>query len=160
LVQVEFVNIVKRIFSALKRSPDPERGFGMIEVIIAFFLLAIVSVAFLPLLVNTMRDTARTTTIATATQLAGQQIEAARAVRSSTGNTPSCSDVRAFLALPLATTLDPRGVVLQPEWDTAAATCPASYPGVVRASISVVKPGTTNPIASAVTLVYVSSAGN
>lgn len=149
---------MKRIHSALNRSVDPERGFGMIEVIISFFLLAIVALAFIPVLVNTIKDTARTTTIASATQLAGQQIEAARAVRSSTGNTPSCSDVRAFLALPLATTLDPRGVLLQPEWDQSAAACPDMYPGVVKASIAVNQPGNPHPIATAVTLVYVSSA--
>jgi Tfp pilus assembly protein PilV len=151
------VNIVKRILSALKRSADPERGFGMIEVVISIFLLALLALAFMPILINTIKDTARTTTIATATQLAGQQIEAARAVRSSTGSSPTCADVIDFLAVTPVTVLDPRGVELEPQW--AAASCPSSYPGVVKAAVSVMQPGHATPIATAVTLVFVASAG-
>jgi type II secretory pathway pseudopilin PulG len=152
------VNIVKRILSALGLPRDSERGFGMVEVVISFFLLAMLALAFMPLLINTIKDTARTTTIATATQLAGQQIEAARAVHSSTGSTPTCANVRDFLAVTPVTVLDPRGVELQPQW--APANCPSSYPGVVRAAVSVMQPGHASPIASAVTLIFVSSAGS
>jgi prepilin-type N-terminal cleavage/methylation domain-containing protein len=151
------VNTVKRIFSELKRFADPERGFGMIEVVISIFLLAILALSFAPILINTIKDTARTTTIATATQLAGKQIEAARAVHSSTGAAPTCADVTGFLAVTPVTVLDPRGVELEPQW--AAASCPSSYPGVVRAAVSVMRPGQTNPVASAVTLIFVASAG-
>ncbi|WP_308467465.1 type IV pilus modification PilV family protein [Rathayibacter soli] len=148
---------MKRILSTLGAQRERESGFGMIEVVISFFLLTMIALAFIPLLINTIRDTARTTTIATATQLAGQQIEAARAVRSSTGNSPTCADVRDFLAVTPVTVVDPRGVQLQPQW--AAASCPASYPGVVTAAVSIMQPGYAIPIATAVTLVFVSSAG-
>jgi hypothetical protein len=49
------VNIVKRILSALKRSSDPEGGFGMIEVVVSIFLLAMIALAsrmFTPILVS------------------------------------------------------------------------------------------------------------
>jgi Tfp pilus assembly protein PilV len=163
------VNIVKRILSALRRLPEPERGFGMIEVVISIFLLAMLALAFMPILINTIKDTARTTTIATATQLAGQQIEAARSVRSSTGSTPTCADIEQFLAVTPASVVDPRGVTLQPTW-TVPTACPATIPptvpptvpavvqaGVVRAEIKVMQGG--NVVATAVTSIFYGSPG-
>ncbi len=137
----------------LRRS---ESGFGVIEVVVSMFLLALLSVSFIPLLINSWKVTAMNTTIATATQIANQQIEGARAVRSSTATAPSCNDITQFLQVTLAPVIDPRGVTLVPQWNTT--TCPSSYPGVVRAQISVMRLGNPTPIASAVTLIFVKSA--
>lgn len=128
----------------------------MIEVVVSMFLLALLSVAFIPLLINSWKGTGLNTTIATATQIVNQQIEGARAVRSSTATAPSCADIIQFLQVTLAPVIDPRGVTLVPQWD--ATTCPASYPGVVRARVSVMRSGNSNPVASAVTLIFVQSA--
>ncbi len=133
-----------------------EDGFGVIEVVISMFLLSLLSVSFIPLLVNSIRSTGANTTIATATQIVNQQIEGARAVRSPTSTTPSCLDMTNFLSVTLASVTDPRGVTLLPKWDPT--TCPSSYPGVVRARISVTKTGSTTIVAQAVTLIYVASA--
>ena len=133
-----------------------EAGFGVVEVVISLFLLSLMSVSFIPLLVNSIKSTAKNTTIATATQIVNQEIEGARAVRSPTATTPSCLDITNFLSVTLASTTDPRGVTLVPRWD--ATTCPTTYPGVVRARVSVVRTGTTTPVAQAVTLIYVASA--
>ena len=133
-----------------------EDGFGMIEVVISMFLLSLLSVSFVPLLVNSIKSTATNTTIATATQIVNQQIEGARAVRSPTSTTPSCLDITSFLNVTLASVTDPRGVMLLPKWDLP--TCPTSYPGVVRARVSVTRSGSTNIMAQAVTLIYVASA--
>ncbi len=133
-----------------------ESGFGVIEVVVSMFLLAILSVAFMPLLINSWKDAARNTTIATATQIVNQQIEGARAVRSSASTAPSCNDVTQYLQVTLPPVIDPRGVTLVPQWD--ATTCPSSYPGVVRARVSVMRSGSSTPIASAVTLIFVKSA--
>lgn len=140
----------------LRCLPALDGGFGMIEVVISMFLLALLSVAFIPLLINSWKGTGLNTTIATATQIVNQQIEGARAVRSPTATAPSCNDLISFLQVTLAPVVDPRGVTLIPKWD--ATTCPASYPGVVRARISVSRSGSLNPVASAVTLIYVQSA--
>lgn len=144
---------------SLGRLPNPvgsDDGFGMIEVVISIFLLALISVSFMPLLINTWKDTARNTTIATATQIVNQQIEGARAVRSSATTVPSCSDVTKFLQVTLAPVIDPRGVTLVPQWDSTS--CPSTYPGVVRARVTVMRSGYSTPVASAVTLIFVASA--
>ncbi len=133
-----------------------EDGFGLMEVIVAMFLLSLLSVSFVPLLVNSIKSTSKNTTIATATQIVNQEIEGARAVRSPTSTAPSCYDITQFLQVTLASVTDPRGVTLLPQWD--AASCPTSYPGVVRARISVSRNGQTVPLAQAVTFIYVKSA--
>jgi hypothetical protein len=107
-------------------------------------------------LVNSIRNTGKNATIATATQIVNQEIEGARAVRSPTSTTPSCLDVTNFLNVTLASVTDPRRVTLLPKWDPA--TCPTGYPGVVRARISVTRSGSSNIMAQAVTLIYVASA--
>ena len=133
-----------------------ENGFGVIEVVVSLFLLSILSISFIPLLLNSIKSTGSNTTIATATQIVNQEIEGARAVRSPTATTPSCADVTQFLQVTLAPVTDPRGVTLFPQWD--ATTCPVIYPGVVRARVFVTKTGSTIPVAQAVTFIYVKSA--
>lgn len=133
-----------------------EDGFGVVEVVISMFLLSLLSISFIPLLVNSIKSTGKNTTIATATQIVNQEIEGARAVRSPTSTTPSCLDVTNFLNVTIASVTDPRGVTLLPKWD--ATTCPSSYPGVVRARVSVTRSGSTDVVAQAVTLIYVASA--
>ena len=60
------------------RNPDDE-GLSLIEIVVAMFILALLSVAFLPLLVQGVRQSAQTATIATATQLANARMDAERA---------------------------------------------------------------------------------
>jgi Tfp pilus assembly protein PilV len=100
-------------------------GFGVIEVVISLLLLSLLSVSFIPLLVNSIKSTATNTTIATATQIVNQQIEGARAVRSPTATTPSCLDITNFLSVTLTSVTDPRGVTLVPAWDLTS--CPLTY---------------------------------
>lgn len=133
-----------------------EDGFGVVEVVISMFLLSLLSVSFIPLLVNSIKSTGKNTTIATATQIVNQQIEGARAVRSPTATTPSCQDVTNFLNVTIASVTDPRGVTLLPKWD--ATSCPSAYPGVVRARVSVTRSGSPIVVAQAVTLIFVASA--
>ena len=133
-----------------------DKGFGIIEVVVSMFLLGLLSVSFIPLLLNTVKNTGANTTIATATQIVNQQIEGARAVRSATATAPSCSDMTKFLQVTLAPVIDPRGVTLIPQWDPT--TCPTTYPGVVRARVTVTRSGISTPVASAVTLIFVLSA--
>jgi type II secretory pathway pseudopilin PulG len=144
------------LITAMNEMAHAETGFGVIEVVISMFLLGLMAIGFVPLLINSVRDTATNTTIATATQIVNQQIEGARAVRSPTATTPSCNDVTQFLSITLAPVVDPRGITLVPQWSSA--TCPTTYPGVVRAQVSVKKLNESTPIASAVTMIFVSSA--
>lgn len=142
-------------FGSARRARIPSDGFGMIEVVISLFLLSILSLSFLPVLSNSWTTSGRNTTMATATQIVNQQIEGARAVRSTSATTPSCADITNFLQVTLAPMIDPRGVSLQPQWDPA--NCPSTYPGVVRVGASVSRVGSSVTIASAVTYVFVKS---
>lgn len=141
--------------SAIKDVCRLEGGFGMLEVVVSMFLLGVLSISFVPLLLNSVKGTGSNTTIATATQIVNREVEGARAVRSPTATSPSCNDITQYLQVTLASVIDPRGVTLVPKWD--ATSCPAAYPGVVRARISVTRSGNLTPVAQAVTLIYVAS---
>ena len=58
---------------------DSEDGFGLVEIIVAIALLGILLMAVAPLLMGGLRVTAKTTTIATATQIVSQELDEARA---------------------------------------------------------------------------------
>lgn len=131
-------------------SAAEDAGLGIVEIVVSMFLLALLAMAFLPLLIQGMTASVTSATVATASQLLNQQLDAVRAVP------PNCSDVRAFAAATVLPTTDPRGTEFQP--DSVAGTCPASYPGVVRVEVTVTKAGSSLPLAEAVTLVYVESA--
>ncbi len=133
-----------------------ESGLGLMEVVISMSLLGILAISFIPVLTNSWKDTSTNTTIATATQIVNEQIEGARAVRSAAATSPSCQDVLSYLNITLAPVIDPRGISLLPQW--SATTCPATYPGVVRAQVLVTRPGKATPVASAVTMIFVKSA--
>jgi Tfp pilus assembly protein PilV len=144
------------LLSRFGKPNSSEQGFGMIEIVVSLFLLSILSLSFIPVLINSWKTSGTNTTMATATQIVNQQLEGARAVRSAAATSPSCLDITKFLQVTLAPVIDPRGVSLQPQW--AATSCPTTYPGVVRVAVSVTRVGAVTPIASATTLVYVNSA--
>jgi type II secretory pathway pseudopilin PulG len=124
-----------------------ESGLGLIEIVVSMFLLALLAVAFLPLLIQGMKTSVRNSTVATASQLLDQQIGAVRALP------PTCDDVQTFDdTVPLPTT-DARGTDFQPV--RKVFDCPTAYPGVVRVEVKVTEAGSA--LAEAVTLVYVES---
>jgi Tfp pilus assembly protein PilV len=137
-----------------------EHGLSLIEIVVSMFLLALLVLSFTPVLVNTLKLTARNTTIVTATQIVNQQIEAARAVRSTTATVPSCDDIRQFLLVTQAPVVDPRGVTLQARWDPFTACTSRVSPGYVRVKVSVTQSGFASPTASAATLIFVTAGGN
>jgi len=55
-----------------------DEGLGMIEIVVSMFMLALLAVAFLPVLITGLKSTASNAVAATATQLANQAIESAR----------------------------------------------------------------------------------
>lgn len=121
----------------------PERGFGLIEIVVSLFLLAILSMAVLPLLVQGMRLSASNATLAAATQLANQQIELVR-------SQSLCGAI-----VPATVTMTTQGVTLQAS-RTVGSSCPAAgYPITVPVSVSVTRTDTNAVVASAKTLVFV-----
>src|SRR5680860_271474 len=126
-----------------------EDGFGMIEIVISMFLLGLLAVAFLPLLITSMKTTVRNSTIATATQLVNQQMEEARAA----GDT--CADLTAYGSATLAAVPNARGTSYQPMRTVVA--CPPTatdYPRTVSVTVSVSAVGSAIAPVTATTLVY------
>ena len=127
-----------------------ESGFGMIEIVISMFLLALLAIAFLPLLITAMKTTVQTSTIATANQLVSRQLDAVRALA------PNCGAISAFDDATVATSTSARGTVYQPYRQVLS--CPGTYPGVVNVKAWVTEAGNSKVLAEATTLVYVKTA--
>jgi Tfp pilus assembly protein PilV len=130
---------------------DDESGIGLIEIVISMFLVALIAMAFLPLLIRTYSTTSLNTTTATATQLLDANVDAARTTAS------NCQAVTNFVATAITTVTDERGVVYQPH-RALVGTCPAGYPGTVGVRTWITELGKTQVVAEATTLVYLTKA--
>lgn len=119
-------------------------GLGLIEIVISMFLLALLALAFAPVLIASVRSSDANTTVATATQLVNERMQIAQA------NGPSCSNV-ASLAGTVSLT-DPRGVTINVV--TTVATCPTEV-GTVEVESIATRTDTNAVIAQATTLVFV-----
>ncbi|WP_433862091.1 type IV pilus modification PilV family protein [Streptomyces sp. L7] len=125
------------------RSAADEGGFGIAEVLVAMFLLAVIAVAIIPILVQGLRLSVQNATVATATQLANQQIEQVRGAT-------SCASVVAGTITTTSHNVPLKAV------RTIGTSCPASgYPITVKVSVSVTRTDTNAVLATANTLVFV-----
>jgi len=131
---------------------DSEAGFGLIEIVISMLLLGLLAIAFLPLLITSMQSSARSSTVATATQMLDQELGLVRAA----GDT--CLALTTFGSSPaIAATSDARGASYQRAHSVSS--CPsgaANYPRTVSVTVtvSISAPGATFSPVSATTLVY------
>jgi Tfp pilus assembly protein PilV len=122
-------------------------GVSLVEIVVAMFILALIAMAFLPLLVQGVRQSAASATRATAVQLVSDQIDQARSAGT------SCAVVRALVGV-LATT-DSRGNSLTRT--NTAGTCSAvvgTYPTTLTFTVNVTRAGGIS-LAKASTLIYV-----
>ncbi|CAN5138954.1 hypothetical protein BH09ACT3_BH09ACT3_06760 [soil metagenome] len=126
-----------------------EKGLSLIEIVVSMFLLALLALAFLPMIIQSLTLTRSNTTLATASQLVNRELDLARS------QAPTCAGLTSFAAAVVPVTTDQRGVALQPQ---RSVTCPASYPGTARFTSTVVISGTTTAVSSSVTLIFVSAA--
>ena len=127
-------------------STPSDAGFGMIEIVISMFLLGLLAIAFLPLLMTSMKTTVINSSIATATQLVNQQMDQARAAGA------TCALISTFGATAvMAGPPDERGMSYQPS--RAVGPCPPSYPGTVTVKVSVSVVGATFAPVRATTLI-------
>ena len=137
-------------YSEIGSSADRESGVGLIEIVISLFLLALLAMAFFPVLVQGMKTSVLNAKIATASQFVGQQLDIVRTLPD------NCAAIAAFDDTAVATVADSRGNNFQPYRLVGA--CPGSYPGVVKVTACVTEVGQSHHLADATTLVYVSSA--
>ncbi len=112
------------------RLVDDERGMSLVEIVIAMFLLAILSVSFLPLLISSLQLSIRNATTSTATQLLSEQLDEL------TATPPTCADLQAYGAVSPVTVTDRRGVDYQPARSVPACDT-LTYPAVVTIVLSV-----------------------
>ncbi|MDH6238052.1 hypothetical protein [Cryobacterium sp. CG_9.6] len=136
------------------RASATDAGFGLIEIVVSMFLLALLAVAFLPFLVQGITKSSVNSTLAAATQLVNREMEGARAQTTCSALTATTYSVP-----------DARGVTLQVRRtvgpiDTVGASCPASltsYPVTVPVGVTVARTDTGAVVSSAKTLIFVTA---
>ena len=130
--------------------PQPdEEGFGIVEILVSMFLLALLAIAFLPLLITSLTTGVRNTTIATATQLVEQELELAR------NEEKTCSAATTFGAAVTPISTDARGVSYKPtRLVDPCSTLLTAYPTTVKITVTVSMIGSSVAPISATTLLY------
>ena len=132
--------ILQRIIERLRS----DTGFGLIEIVISMFMLAALAIAFVPILVQGLKQSAANTTLATATQLVNERMQLAQGAGTTCGVVAALGVTEDFT--------DPRGVVIRVI--TTVGTCPTGA-GTVAVSAAAVRQDTAEQIAIAETLVFV-----
>lgn len=127
----------------------------MIEIVISMFLLALLSVAFLPLLVQGFRQSSANATLAAATQLVNDEMELARSRTTCSSLAPTSYSV----PNPKAITLNVvrTGVVSGSCPPTTVPPTPSAYPITVPVTVTVTRGDTGVVVSSATTLISVVS---
>ncbi|MDJ0376020.1 hypothetical protein [Cryobacterium sp. PH31-L1] len=127
-----------------------DAGFGMIEIVVSMLLISLLAIAFLPMLVTSLRVSASTTTLASATQLVAAQMEGLRAAD------PTCEAVTKYaedlnLNPPV---LERQGEKLRPHIEVVG--CPVASLDTVSVGVWV-DDSTTTRLVQATTLIFVTS---
>lgn len=107
-------------------------GFGLVEVLVSMFLLAILSIAFLPLLIDALRATVRSSTITTASQVLAQQLDRVPTLER------TCAALDAFEAEPDVMVVDDRGTEYRGTREVSA--CPTGtdpFPALLTVTLRV-----------------------
>ena len=138
----------RRVVALLRPAVD-DGGFTLIEVVVAMFLLAIVSTGLIPALIGSLKVSGQNTTIATASQLVSQQLDVARS------GPATCSALMNYKIAVLPPVVDARGVSFQPV--RSSVTCTSGAPGIARVRVTVTLTGNAHVLASASTYIYITS---
>lgn len=125
---------------------DKDEGFGLVEIVVSMFILALLSLALLPLLIQGVKQSAATATVATATQLLNKELDLVR-------KTVVCASHTAQTV----TKTDSRGVQFSIVKTVDA--CPTTFPGTVGVHWRVTRVGdpTSTVITRLDTRIFVSS---
>lgn len=128
-----------------------DKGFGLVEILISMFLLALLAVAFLPLLIDALRVSITNAKVATANQILSEQLDAIALLPR------TCAAYNAFESATLPAVADERGTTYQASRDVVGCT-PAAYPAAVTITLTVTVVGEPEIRARAVTRAVVESA--
>ena len=138
------MNTVHDPLSARSIDSGAEEGFGLIEIIISMFLLAMLAVMLAPVLIQGLKQSASNATLASATQLANEQSEQARAWK-------SCDDVVASIE----TVTDARAVELTIETTVGPCAPAAEDPVAVPVTVVVTRSDLGLVVTTTKTLVFI-----
>ncbi len=128
----------------LQRHLAREAGVGLIEIVISMMLLAILAVALVPILVNGLKHASSNATLATATQLANDELERAR-------SWTTCTDLD-----PVTSTItDERNVELTIETTVGSCTPSAENPVSVPVQVTVTRSDTGSVVTSTTTYIFI-----
>lgn len=119
----------------MERTPDKgaenrDAGFGLVEIVVSMSLLALLAVAFLPLLIESLRVSVTNSKVATANQILSEQLDAIALVDR------TCAAFDAFESAVIPTVTDERGTVYQADREVTGCV-PASYPAAVTVVLTV-----------------------
>jgi len=132
---------------------ENDSGASLVEIMVAMLILAILAVAFLPILIQGLKVSAVNATRATAVQLAHDQVELLR----SQGTDCSVVEGLDSATAPVVAVQDSRGVSLAVTRHVAPCPTTASaYPTTIKVSITVAREDTHAILSTAETLVFVS----
>jgi type II secretory pathway pseudopilin PulG len=132
-------------------SREADAGVGIIEIIVAMTIFGLLMAAAVPLMFASAVQSARAAQLATASQIANQQLERARSAAT------DCAQLKAHLTASSATAAagvhDSRGITYAvTETASTAVTCPATN-GLAEYSVTVraVTNSTKNPVQATLT---------
>ena len=129
-----------------------DEGFSLVEVVVAILVLALISIALLPLLIQGLKTSAQSAAIASAVQLANSQVDLARS------QAATCTAVTATPSVTVSSTATYRGVPLV--LTKAVGTCPsptptATAPGTITFTATVTRSDTGEALAVVSTRIFV-----
>ena len=126
----------------MKSTRVRDDGLGLIEVVVAMLVLAILAIAMVPLLMQGLIQSKNNATIASATQFVDAELDTAGAMS-------ACGSI----ASGTVNKTDSRGVALT--LIRTRGTCPTTYPGTVSYTVTAVRADTGAVLVTASTLIYV-----
>jgi len=138
--------------SLAQKAAGREEGFSLVEVVVAILVLALISLALLPLLIQGIKQSAEAAAIASAVQLANSQVVLARA------QATTCTGVAATPAVAVSSTATYRGVplVLTKTVGTCPSPTPSSTaPGTISFTATVTRSDTGQTLAVVSTKIFV-----
>jgi len=115
----------------MKRLQQDERGIGLVDVLVAMMLLAILAVSIVPAIALDMRISSNNVDYATASQIVDRELDKAQVDVPKT-----CAALQSLIGDVIGNSEpDPRGTILTIK--RTLGSCPAVYPGVVNYTVTV-----------------------
>ena len=133
-------------------SHQRELGISIVEVVVAMFILAVMSLALLPLLLGAIQASVVNRELVAATSLAQGKLAEVREAFPDLGDN-SCAAVKSKAA---SNVPDPASSGLLA--NVTVGGCPSGYPGVVKVTAAAGRPGEANALAQLSTQVVVTKA--